>query len=312
MSFLRRSAAAACLCLLLAPPLKAQDGFASNVTGGAGGKTEVARDGDRFRRLANTREKTIIQVEGTVDIGLAKIGPNKTIVGIGSNPTVVGTMSLDRDSQNIIIQNLTFTHSGKKGNLIGEDLIEMRNSRNIWVDHCTFSDAPDGLIDMTHGTDKVTISWCKFQYTSSKKKHRFTMLAMGGEKDKKEGIDKDRPLRITLHHNWWAKNCDSRMPAARLAKVHMYNNYFSCEGNSYCTNARGDTEMLSESNYYDGVKNPCYKEENARLKVVNNIYDGCEGKAERRNDKVFDPPYSYSVDPVERVPDIVRHGAGAR
>jgi len=94
--------------------------------------------------------------------------------------------------------------------------------------------------------------------------------------------------------------------------VHMYNNYFTCRDNSYCSNARPDAELLSENNYYDGVRNPCYGEKGSRVRVSGNIYKDCTGKAEEGKADLFKPPYSYTPDPAGKVPKLVQSGAGAR
>lgn len=36
------------------------------------------------------------------------------------------------------------------------------NGDNIWIDHCEFTIAPDGCIDMESDAHGVTYSWCKF------------------------------------------------------------------------------------------------------------------------------------------------------
>lgn len=44
------------------------------------------------------------------------------------------------------------------------DYINLRNggaTNNVWIDHCTFTKAYDGIIDMREGTSNVTFSWCR-------------------------------------------------------------------------------------------------------------------------------------------------------
>lgn len=92
----------------------------------------------------------------------------------------------------------------------------------------------------------------------------------------------------------------------------MYNNYFSCTGNYYCSNARTDVQILSEHNYYDHVNNPIYADadKNGLIKTVGNIYDSCTGKIAAGTDTVFIPSYSYTLDTAEDVPAMVIAGAG--
>lgn len=283
-----------------------QDGFGGKATGGAGSRQVVARTAEEFSALAKADEPLIIQVEGPLSIGLTSVSSNKTFLGTKAGAKLVGTLMIGGGAQNVVIRNLTFSNPMNKKGKGGDDGITIRGGKHVWIDHCTFVDCGDGCVDITEGADYVTVSWCKFSYTKQPK-HRFTMLAMGREKKKHKN-----KAKVTLHHNWWAENCDQRMPAARKAQVHMYNNYFSCTGNSYCSNARKDAEILSEANYYEKVQNPCYGEDGGKVKTVKNIYKDCTGKIAKGNDKVFTPPYKWSVDRAGRVPEMVRAGAGVR
>jgi pectate lyase len=297
-----------CLCTLLFLPgfSGAQDGFGGQATGGAGGREVLARTPEEFKSLAAAPEPLIIRVDGPLSVGLAPVSSNKTLVGSSSAAAIRGNLMIGGGVQNVIVRNLTFTNPMNKKGKGGGDGITVRGGKNVFIDHCTFLDCGDGCVDVTEGADFVTISWCKFSYTKQPK-HRFVMLTAGREKKKHKN-----KVKITLHHNWFAENCDQRMPAARKARVHMYNNYFTCSGNSYCSNARKDAEILSESNYYEKVQNPCYAEDGGKIRVSKNIYKDCTGKIDNRNDKVFEPSYEWKVDKAARVPDIVPAGAGAR
>jgi pectate lyase len=234
------------------------------------------------------------------------VASHKTIIGKNAGAVLTGTVLLGGGTQNVVIRNLTFTNPSNKKGKGGGDGITIRGGKNVWIDRCTFHDCGDGCVDITEGADLVTVSWCVFSYTKQPG-HRFTMLAMGREKKKHKA-----KVRVTLHHNWWAEKCDQRMPAARKAHVHMYNNYFTCSGNAYCSNARKEAEILSEANYYESVQNPLYAEDGGKIKVVKNIYANCTGKIARGDDKVFTPPYAWKVNKAGKVPEIVRAGAGAR
>jgi pectate lyase len=297
-----------CLSILLSAAglASAQDGFGGEATGGAGGREVVAASAEEFKTLAAAPEPLIIRVEGPLSIGVVPVSSNKTLVGAGPSAQIDGNLVIGGGAHNVIVRNLTFSNPMNKKGKGGGDGITVRGGKNVVIDHCTFRDCGDGCVDITEGGDLVTVSWCKFSYTKQPK-HRFVMLAMGREKKKHKN-----KVRITLHHNWFAENCDQRMPAARKARVHMYNNYFSCRGNSYCTNVRDRAELLSESNYYEKVQNPCYAEDGGKIRVSKNIYKDCTGKIDNRNDKVFEPPYKWKVDKASKVPDIVRAGAGAR
>ena len=118
---------------------------------------------------------------------------------------------------------------------------------------------------------------------------------------------------ITIHHNWWSTRSDQRMCASSYARIHYYNNYFNCTNNSYSSNARTDTEMNSENNYYAGVKDAVTVSSgtNGKIKTTGNSYIGCTGTIHPGTDTVFTPPYAYTLDTTASVPNLVTNGAGA-
>lgn len=92
-----------------------------------------------------------------------KIGSNTSLIGIGTNAIITGK-GLDVSAvSNVIIRNI----ATKK--IVGNDGISVKNSKNVWIDHCDFSsdllygfDYYDGLVDVTNGADYVTISYNYF------------------------------------------------------------------------------------------------------------------------------------------------------
>ncbi len=292
-----------------AVPAAAQDGFASKATGGVGGATVVVRTAEALRAAAMSPDPRIIRIVGSFPIGTVTVGSNKSLIGSGDS-VLAGTLLLGGGTRNVIIQNLGLTNpmSGNGGG--GGDGITVRGGKLIWIDHCTVFDCGDGCIDVTNGANDVTISWCKFSYTDQPS-HRFVMLAIGPLK-KRNGKKPTGFLNLTLHHNWFAEGCQSRMPAARRARIHSYNNYFTCRDNEYCTNGRRDSEILSRSNFYDGVRNPLYTEDDARLNSDGDTFRNCSGKLETRKDDVFGPPYPWKAGRARDVPATVRGGAGMR
>jgi pectate lyase len=286
------------------------DGFGGWATGGAGGATVTVSDFNAFKYYATSVKPYTIRVSGTIDFGQGgKVQPtsNKTIEGVDHNATIIGNIDLSgsQNCDNIIIRNLTVTNPYPE-----VDGITVWGATNVLITHCTVYDCGDGLIDITRTSDNVTVSWCKFYYTDPSAPHRFTMIS---------GNDPAAHPHITLHHNWWAQNCDQRMPSGSWSTVHMYNNYFTCTGNYYCSNVRDGGEMLSESNYYLNVNNPvsvslppAEGQPAGRIKTVANAYVSCTGTIYPGQDTVFSPPYAYSVDAAGDVPAIVSARAGNR
>jgi pectate lyase len=311
-----------CLLLLLSGPvvLWAQEGYGAKATGGQGGIEVTVRDFKNLQHYAESFGKVIIHVEGTIKFGAVYVRSDKSIIGKGPDATLVGNLNLQNTTNNVIIQNLTISdpNSGS-GNSDDDDGVTVFGAKRVWVDHCTFHDCADGCLDITADSSDVTVSWCKFYYTDQVE-HRLTMLLKGlshppakKEKDKKKREKQEQKLsglRVTLHHNWWAERCFSRMPAAQYVKVHMYNNYFTARRNDYGTESRKGAEILSENNYYDGIRNPITSQNGGKLRTKGNIYKNCTEKTANGRDDVFKPSYDYSLDNTKKVPDIVRSGAG--
>lgn len=278
----------------------APNGFCTvngTTTGGAGGPVVTVTNGTDFISQATANGSRIIQVQGVLTIGVVSVKSDKTILGLGTNATLLGRLSLSGVS-NVIIRNLRMTDPGDDGITIRD-----ANTHHFWVDHVTFYDCGDGACDISQGADYVTVSWCRFLYPTQQE-HRFTMIADGTASGQGH---------ITLHHNWWSTRSDQRMAATSYGRIHYYNNYFNCTNNYYCSNARTDAELNIENNYYAGVRNPVTVSAgtNGKIKTSGNLYPGCKDTIYPGTDTVFTPPYAYTLDATVDVPALVKAGAGA-
>lgn len=288
-------------------------GFASlgfELTGGAGWPVVVVSNTTALMQYTDANGPYTIYVLGTIPVsGMAThVRPNKTIIGIGTNATLVGGGLYLYRSTNVIIRNLTIMNST-------EDGIGLHYSSNVWIDHCTVIDAADGLIDITQQSDLVTISWCKFYYTGNYG-HNYCNLIASSDSDTGN-------YRITFHHNWWDAYCVERMPSVRFGRAHIFNNYYNAPGNNYCVRSRLYAECRIENNWFENVRNPweVYITTGTPGKVYahGNMFTNVtwyESPADGRyvvpgTDTVFTPPYSYTLHPVELVPELVRTHAGA-
>src|SRR4029450_9017951 len=63
-------------------------------------------------------------------------------------------------------------------------------------------------------------------------------------------------LNVTWDHDWWGDNVNQRMPRSRRGKIHILNSLFTSTGNSYCSNAGQDAQLLIEGAGYNGVNGP--------------------------------------------------------
>jgi len=211
-----------------------------------------------------------------------------------------------QNCQNIIIRNITFVGPGSV-DVGGNDLLSSLGAKNIWVDHCTFQDGMDGNFDITQSADFHTVSWCVFRYTDRAYMHQNTNL-IGSSDSEATGY-----LNTTFAFNWWATGCNQRMPMARVGKIHMLNNYYSCSTASLCMNPRKNSEFLIEgNNFAAGVKN-CYKSTDA-IAVTwasDNVIANTSVSTPASFGTTVTVPYEYSVATASVVPDEVQNNAGA-
>ena len=297
------------LCLVPLVSLAA-DGFGRAATGGGSGASVTVTTAAQLRQYAESSTAYNITVSGTIDLGSGgRVNPrsNKTIKGANSSATIKGTINLSSVT-NIILQNLNI--SANTGDPAANDGVSINNSTNVFVTKCAIYDCTDGNLDIAKGSDLITVSWCKFYYTRDNG-HNFSNLIGSSDTDVGSGNGTNN-YRITWHHNWWSTGCKQRMPADRFGQVHMYNNYWDCAGNDYCSTARNIAQMLSQNNYYNGVKSPLAKENAAKLKTSGNTFNNCTGTQATSNDTVFTPPYGYTLDATSNVPSRVQGGAGNR
>jgi pectate lyase len=118
-------------------------------------------------------------------------------------------------------------------------------------------------------------------------------------------------LNTTFAFNWWGTGCKQRMPMARVGKIHMLNNYFTCSGSSNCINPRKNSEFLVEGNYIaTGVNN--YYGQSGAIAVTwksDNLVAASK-KTHSSFGSTVTVPYDYSVAPANEVPTVVKADAG--
>ncbi|WP_133743029.1 pectate lyase family protein [Actinorugispora endophytica] len=308
-------------------------------TGGAGGQTVRATTGTQIHEALCNRPSTstpiIIEVEGTINHGntskvsgdgcetaddvieLKKIS-NVTIVGTGSGAVFDQLGIHIRESDNIIIQNVTVRNVKKSGSPTsnGGDAIGMESGvRNVWVDHVTLeasggeSEGYDGLFDMKNNTQYVTLSYSVLRNSGR------GGLVGSSESDRSNGY-------VTFHHNRY-ENIDSRAPLLRGGIGHMYNNHYT-ELHESGINSRAGARAKVENNYFEDSKDVLgtfYTDERGSWEVGGNIFDNVtwSGEGDENYPAGPDPqsttsvsiPYFYELDDAGCVPQVVDQTAGA-
>jgi pectate lyase len=307
------------------------DGYATlngGTTGGAGGPTVTVSTFEDFEFYVNNNTGPfIILVQGTINLGSSnvRVRDNKTIIGLGTNATLVGDLKVDGNN-NVILRNLTFTNPNGAGD---SDGLTLQDCRNVWVDHCTFVDCDDGSLDISHGADWITVSWCHFYYTNPAADHRFANLVGHSDSSSAEAEDTGK-FHVTYHHNWWGQLVHERMPRVRFGRVHVYNNFYNSPGNNNCIRAARDSQILVENNYFDSVKNVWERYVtlgvDGKVSASNNIEVNTTWSAGDDSNSIQipgtdtlsaevnglnPPPYTYELDPAGNIPNAVTNNAGA-
>jgi pectate lyase len=114
-------------------------GFGAAATGGGSGPTVTATTAAQFAAYATQSGPLNIQVQGTLDIGSVKPTSDKTIIGLGTNATLIGSVGL-YSVGNVIVQNLFITNPNNAGE--GDGITIKNGTHDVWVDHCTIYDTP--------------------------------------------------------------------------------------------------------------------------------------------------------------------------
>lgn len=76
-------------------------------------------------------------------------------------------IKLQGSVNDIVIRNLNFDEMWQwddtgKHKEVGWSFIKVNGANNVWIDHCKFSIAADGMIDVENGASNITFSWCDF------------------------------------------------------------------------------------------------------------------------------------------------------
>lgn len=274
--------------------LYGQEGFSGNCMvaegekaaniGGLLGRTVTASTADELESYLDSTEPLTVVITGNIDMqnkSHTRIRDYKTIVGSYSANTIADSQFRTNDtygavddnpSDNIIFRNIDF----QAVNVPNRILINIWSSRNIWIDHCSFTsklsydktgDGQDEVgkfiwintpyenyldaKDRLRSPDYVTISYCTFT-------NRYWTVAYGTQNDETSRC------RTTLCYNFWDENV-RRCPQIGNGNGHIYNNY-------YVGNDSGNGSGTSQIIGGDGSN---IVSENCRFESYENTYPYC-------------------------------------
>ncbi|KIY68468.1 polysaccharide lyase family 1 protein [Cylindrobasidium torrendii FP15055 ss-10] len=280
-------------------------GFGASTTGGGSASPVTVSSCSDLEDAVGADGAAVIQIGGILsDCGVIDIESDKTVIGVGSNAGLTGGGFRIKNADNVIIRNLKFYLSQE-----GDDLVALTGATNVWIDHNEFYNAGitgdkdyyDGLLDITHASDYVTVSWNIF--------HDHWKGSLVGHSDSNADEDTGH-LRVTYHHNIW-NNVNSRLPSLRFGTGHIYNSVFTDIPTSGI-NSRMGAQVLVESNVFNNVE----------LAVVTDLDSDEEGYAVERNNVYnnatteitqtgsWSPSYSYDLDSTDDLESILSASAG--
>lgn len=99
---------------------------------------------------------------------------------------------------------------------------------------------------------------------------------------------------------------------ARVGKIHMLNNYFSCTTASNCINPRKNSEFLIEGNYFESGVKKWYSQSGATAVTWQTDNFIAESKTLPASlGSTVTVPYTYTVAAYSDVPGVVQSYAGA-
>jgi len=252
-------------------------GFGRGTTGGKAGRKYLVKDpsdDDMVNPKPGTLRHAVIQDE-PLWIVFAKpvmkirlnqeliVNSNKTIDGRGSHVVIEGGAGITLQYvENIIIHGIKLRdivpgsgglirdsaeHFGFRTQSDG-DAISIFASHNIWIDHCSFSKASDGLIDIIKGSTAITISNCHM--TDHDK-----VFLFGASDTHYE----DRNMQVTIAYTHFGKGLVQRMPRCRWGFFHIVNNDYT-HWLMYAIGGGKNPTIISEGNRFIAPINPRAKE----------------------------------------------------
>jgi pectate lyase len=282
------------------------------------------------------------RTSGTV--GILAVGANKTIYSaFGNGGFRRGSLTISGKS-NVILRNLKFRELWEWDDATtGEydrndwDYLTVTSAtsgatvtsraHHIWIDHCDFEKAYDGLFDFVHGADLITVSWCKIAGAVSGESIRWVQRQMdyleanrarfpyyfaqratlsaddllrreifqkkanlvGNSADAATMAHDVGYLNVTFHHNWYL-DVDQRMPRMRFGNAHVFN---LLADSSAGRNVTGLTQMGVAA-----TSNAAVRVDNSRFIDVRTAISNSAGTESPGRVTVVN---SVNLDPVTRV-----------
>ncbi|WP_443053971.1 pectate lyase family protein [Streptomyces sp. IBSBF 2435] len=278
-------------------------GYGAGTTGGGSAPATTVSSLSAFKSAVTGSTAKVVRISGLISLsGQVDVGSNTTVLGVGSNSGLTGGGIRLKNAQNVILRNLVISKA------VGTDAITVQKSTQVWIDHNDLSsdqthgkDYYDGLLDITHAADNVSVSWNKF--------HDHYKVSLVGHSDDNASEDTGH-LRVTYSHNWFT-NVNSRLPSLRFGKSHIFNNYFQNAGDSG-VHSRMGAEVFVQANVFtnvpDAITTTGDSDVDGYANQADNIFDNSTTDITRTSS--YKPTYSWSPESASTVAATVSAGAG--
>lgn len=279
-------------------------GFGAGTTGGGSASAVTVSTLDAFKSAVTGSSSKVVKVNGLISLsGQVDVGSNTTVLGVGSASGFTGGGLRLKKVTNVVVRNLNISKS-----VAPADGITVQASTKVWIDHNAFSsdldhgkDYYDGLVDISHASDYVTVSWNTF------KNHYKGSLV--GHSDNNASEDTGH-LRVTYHHNWFDQ-VNSRIPSLRFGTGHFYDNYVV--GAETAVHSRMGAQMFVQNNVFRDTEVAVTTNRDSDVDGYANLSGNDLGGAATEISQVgtfTSPPYSYTAEPASTVVASVTAGAG--
>ncbi|MGW0831489.1 pectate lyase family protein [Streptomyces prunicolor] len=279
-------------------------GFGAGTTGGGSTTAVTVSTLDAFKSAVTGSSSKVVKVNGLISLsGQVDIGSNTTVLGVGSASGFTGGGLRLKKVTNVVVRNLNISKP-----VAPADGITVQASTQVWIDHNAFSsdldhgkDYYDGLLDISHASDYVTVSWNTF------KNHYKGSLV--GHSDNNASEDTGH-LRVTYHHNWFDQ-VNSRIPSLRFGTGHFYDNYVV--GAETAVHSRMGAQMFVQNNVFRDTEVAVTTNRDSDVDGYANLSGNDLGGAATEISQVgtfTSPPYGYTAEPASTVVASVTAGAG--
>ncbi|XP_071695387.1 pectate lyase 2-like [Rutidosis leptorrhynchoides] len=306
-------------------------GFAKGTTGGAAGEiytvTSNADDSGEnpeegtLRWAVNQPKPLWIIFEKDMVITLKHtlhFTSDKTIDGRGAKVEITGGGGLTIHTvSNVIVHNINIHdvkvmdgYGGKSA--CDGDAVAVKTSTKVWIDHCTLSKGPDGLLDVTVGSTDVTISNCRFHDHDK-------VLLLGADDSHSE----DKNMRVTVAYNRFDEGCTQRMPRCRFGFFQVVNNDYNkwkmyaiggsasptilSQGNKFLASDDKNTKQVTQRNYASEAE---WKNWNWRTDS-NDVFENGAYFVDSGSDPTLTPEQQQGMIPVEPGSNVPQLTSGA-